>query len=207
MVRMSDSLFVVTPAFIAAVLVLLLVPGPAVLYIVTRSVAQGRMAGVVSALGVALGSMFHVAAAALGLSAVLVSSAELFQVVKWAGAAYLVYLGWRTIRSAEASSEQEQLEDSLRQVFRQGVVVNALNPKVAVFFFAFLPQFVQPGAGQVAGQFLVLGVTLVMVGIVTDSMYATVAGSVSGWMRTKRALLRKTSGSILILLGLAAARP
>lgn len=203
---MSDSLSVITPAFIAAVLVLLLVPGPAVVYIVTRSVAQGRMAGVVSALGVALGSMFHVAAAALGLSAVLVSSAELFHVVKWAGAGYLVYLGWRTIRSADGSGEGESMEDSLRQVFRQGVVVNALNPKVAVFFFAFLPQFVQPDAGQAASQFVVLGVTLVVVGIITDSIYAAAAGSVSGWMKTKRALLRKTSGSILILLGVAAAR-
>lgn len=196
----------ITLAFLAAVLVLLLIPGPAVLYIVSRSVAQGRIAGVVSACGVAVGSMFHVIAAALGLSAVLVSSAQAFQVVRWAGAAYLVYLGWRTIRSADKSETLEARSEPLGAVFRQGVVVNALNPKVAVFFFAFLPQFVHPDAGQVSAQFAVLGVTLVLVGILTDAGYAMVAGSVSTWLKTKRSLLRKTSGSILMFLGIAAAR-
>lgn len=202
---MFDVASVVSPAFVAAALALLLIPGPAVLYIVTRSVAQGRMAGVTSAMGVGVGSLAHVAAAALGLSAILVSSAELFRVVKWLGAAYLVYLGWRTIRSADGGTTADPDSDSPQVIFRQGVVVNALNPKLAVFFFAFLPQFVQPELGQVASQFVVLGITLILIGLITDTVYAVLAGSVSGWLKDKRAALRKTSGTILVLLGITAA--
>ena len=202
---MQDLFSVITPAFIAATLVLLLIPGPAVLYIVTRSVAQGRLAGLTSTIGVGIGSLAHVAAAALGLSAILVSSAEVFRLVKWAGAAYLMYLGWRTLRSADAGDTAEVSEDSLRVVFRQGVIVNALNPKLAVFFFAFLPQFVQPEVGRVADQFTILGITLVVIGLITDSVFAVVAGSVSGWLKAKRSALRKASGGILVLLGVTAA--
>ena len=202
---MQDLFSVITPAFIAATLVLLLIPGPAVLYIVTRSVAQGRLAGLTSTIGVGIGSLAHVAAAALGLSAILVSSAEVFRLVKWAGAAYLMYLGWRTLRSADAGDTAEVSEDSLRVVFRQGVIVNALNPKLAVFFFAFLPQFVQPEVGRVAAQFTILGITLVVIGLITDSVFAVVAGSVSGWLKAKRSALRKASGGILVLLGITAA--
>lgn len=202
---MQDLFSVITPAFIAATLVLLLIPGPAVLYIVTRSVAQGRLAGLTSTIGVGIGSLAHVAAAALGLSAILVSSAEVFRLVKWAGAAYLMYLGWRTLRSADAGDTAEVSEDSLRVVFRQGVIVNALNPKLAVFFFAFLPQFVQPEVGRVAAQFTILGITLVVIGLITDSVFAVVAGSVSGWLKAKRSALRKASGGILVLLGVTAA--
>ena len=202
---MQDLFSVITPAFLAAALVLLLIPGPAVLYIVTRSVAQGRLAGLTSTVGVGIGSLAHVAAAALGLSAILVSSAEVFRLVKWAGAAYLIYLGWRTLRSADAGDTADVSEDSLRVVFRQGVIVNALNPKLAVFFFAFLPQFVQPEVGRVAAQFTILGITLVVIGLITDSVFAVVAGSVSGWLKAKRSALRKTSGGILVLLGITAA--
>lgn len=128
--------------FIIASLALLLVPGPAVLYIIGRSVSQGRPAGVASVLGIEVASLVHVTAAALGLSAILLSSALAFNVVKYLGAAYLIYLGIRTLLSKDKAPEEAAAKpDSLRRIFTQGVVVNLLNPKTALFFFAFLPQF------------------------------------------------------------------
>src|SRR5262245_57466906 len=129
--------------FAAAALVLAVTPGPAVLYIVTRSVSQGRLAGVVSCLGVAVGGMVHVLAAAAGLSVVLATSALAFNIVKYAGAAYLVWLGIQKLtRAPRPDAEASAEPHSLLRVFREGVVVNVLNPKTALFFLAFLPQFV-----------------------------------------------------------------
>jgi len=134
--------------FVLAAVALLVTPGPAVLYIVARSVEQGRWAGLVSALGVHVGTLVHVAAAALGLSALLVSSALAFDIVKYLGALYLMYLGIRRLLTSDAAAAASAAAPrSLRRLFAQGIVVNILNPKTALFFLAFLPQFTTRGAG------------------------------------------------------------
>jgi threonine/homoserine/homoserine lactone efflux protein len=195
--------------FVAAALALLLVPGPAVLYIVARSIDQGRSAGLVSVLGVHLGSLVHVAAAAVGLSSLLVSSAIAFSVVKYAGAAYLIYLGVRALAAREQPVElQVRTAAPLGKLLRQGAVVNILNPKTALFFLAFLPQFVDPDAGYVAAQLAFFGLVFVALGLVTDSLYALAAGTAGGWLRSSRFFVgarRWVSGTVFIGLGLATA--
>jgi threonine/homoserine/homoserine lactone efflux protein len=194
--------------FVAAALALLLVPGPAVLYIVARSIDQGRVAGLVSVLGVHLGSLVHVAAAAIGLSSLLVSSAVAFSVVKYAGASYLIYLGVRALLSREEPREVEVRPARLRTLLRQGAVVNILNPKTALFFLAFLPQFVDPDAGHVALQLIFLGLVFVALGLVTDGLYALAAGTAGEWLRSSRIYAgarRWVSGTVFIGLGLATA--
>ncbi len=194
--------------FVAAALALLLVPGPAVLYIVARSIDQGRTAGLVSVLGVHLGSLVHVAAAAIGLSSLIVSSAVAFSVVKYAGAAYLVYLGVRALLSREEPEEVEVRAAPNRSLLRQGAIVNILNPKTALFFLAFLPQFVDPAAGYVALQLTFFGLVFVALGLVTDSLYALAAGTAGNLLRTNRVFTgarRWVSGTVFIGLGLATA--
>jgi threonine/homoserine/homoserine lactone efflux protein len=158
--------------FCVAALALLLVPGPAVLYIVTRSIQQGRRAGLVSVLGIHLGTLVHITAATAGLSALLVSSATAFTVVKLAGAAYLIGLGLWTLASRKAEAGVALGgERRLCRVFTQGVIVNVLNPKTALFFLAFLPQFVDPHHGHSALQIALLGLTFAALGMVTDSIW------------------------------------
>jgi threonine/homoserine/homoserine lactone efflux protein len=197
------------PLFLAAAVVLLVTPGPAVLYIVARSIEQGRLAGVVSTLGVGLGSLVHVAAAALGLSALLMSSATLFLAVKYLGAAYLVFLGARTLLARPAAAGAASAEPRrLSRVFLEGVVVNLLNPKTALFFFAFLPQFVDPARGAVASQVSFLGVAFVLLGVCSDGLWAVTAGTASEWLRGNVRFLRAqryVSGGTLIGLGVATA--
>jgi len=191
--------------FVGAAMVLLIIPGPAVLYIVARSVEQGRRAGVVSAAGVAAGSLVHVVGAALGLSAILMSSATAFTTVKLAGAAYLFYLGLRSLLSGRAPRDAATVAPaSLRRVFAQGVVVNILNPKVALFFFAFLPQFVDPARGPVAAQILLLGCLYAVLSVSSDSMYALLAGTASGWLKGNGLIRRGqhyVAGGIYLALG------
>jgi threonine/homoserine/homoserine lactone efflux protein len=194
--------------FVAAALALLLVPGPAVLYIVARSIDQGRTAGLVSVLGVHLGSLVHVAAAAIGISSLIVSSAVAFSVVKYAGAAYLVYLGVRALTSREEPDDVEVRAAPLRTLLRQGAVVNILNPKTALFFLAFLPQFVDPDAGYVALQLTFFGLLFIALGLVTDGLYALAAGTAGNWLRSSRVFVgarRWVSGTVFIGLGLATA--
>ena len=196
--------------FVGAALVLLLIPGPAVLYIVGRSVEHGRRAGLVSIGGIHAATLVHVVAAALGLSAVLASSALAFGVVKYAGAAYLIWLGLRKIfgRSEAAEVAAASRERGHARLFRDGFVVNLLNPKTAIFFLAFLPQFVEPGRGHVAVQVAVLGLLFTALGFVTDSCYALAAGTAGSWLKRSRAYLRferYVSGALLIGLGLTAA--
>jgi threonine/homoserine/homoserine lactone efflux protein len=194
--------------FVAAALALLLVPGPAVLYIVARSVEQGRVAGLVSVVGVHLGSLVHIAAAAVGLSSLLVSSAVAFNVVKYLGAAYLVYLGIRALVTRVEPGGVEVRPAPLRKLLRQGAVVNVLNPKTALFFLAFLPQFVDPEAGTAALQIVFFGLVFTALGLVTDGLYALLAGTAGNWLRSSRAyaaLQRYVAGSVFIGLGLAAA--
>jgi len=195
--------------FVIAALLLLITPGPAVLYIVTRSITDGRRAGLVSMLGVHTGTLVHVVTAAAGLSALLAASATAFSVVKYLGAAYLIYLGVRRLldRLPHASSPDSH-GPSLRRTFVDGVVVNVLNPKTALFFLAFLPQFAEVSRGSVGAQILLLGALFVMLGIVTDGLYALCAGTVARWLRGSRPgqdRERWISGSLYIGLGIAAA--
>ncbi|MGB7873045.1 MAG: LysE family translocator [Anaerolineales bacterium] len=197
------------PVFILAALILLLTPGPAVLYIIARSMDQGRLAGFVSVLSIESGNSLHVLAATLGLSAILMSSALAFTVVKYMGAAYLIYLGVRRLFAREQDHQISALQrQSLRRIYSQGVLVAALNPKTALFFLAFLPQFVNPSAGSVSLQLLTLGGLFVMMAIVTDSMYAFLASTAGGWLKKNRSFLRSGRyiiGSVYIGLGVTAA--
>ena len=198
--------------FALAAVALAAVPGPAVLYIVAQSVGGGRTAGLFSALGVATGGAVHVAAAAIGLSSLLVSSALAFEVVKYAGAAYLVFLGLRRLL---ARDEPEAVDGAAPRtarspwsLYRQGVVVNVLNPKTAIFFLAFIPQFVDPRGGAVPGQIAVLGLVFIAVALASDSAYALAAGTAGALLRGSRGYLRAerwVSGSVFVGLGLATA--
>lgn len=196
--------------FVGAALMLLLIPGPAVLYIVGRSVEHGRRAGLVSIGGIHAATLVHVAAAALGLSAVLASSAMAFGVVKYAGAAYLIWLGVRKILAPgeAATPAAVRPRQGHAQLLREGFVVNLLNPKTAIFFLAFLPQFVEPGRGHVAMQVAVLGLLFTALGAVTDGCYALAAGTAGNWLKRSRGYVtveRYVSGVLLIGLGLTAA--
>ena len=196
--------------FVGAALVLLVIPGPAVLYIVGRSVAQGRRAGMVSVLGIHVATFIHVLAAALGLAALLLSSALAFSVVKYAGAAYLIWLGLRKIFGpAEAAGVNGELPQySHARLFRDGFVVNLLNPKTALFFFAFLPQFIDVGRGHVPMQIMLLGLVFALLGFCTDSAWALLAGTAGDWLKRSRGYLkfeRYVSGFLFIGLGLTAA--
>lgn len=193
--------------FITATLALLLAPGPAVLYIVARSLEQGRMAGIISTLGIALGSLVHVIFAAFGLSALLMKSVLAFSIVKYLGAAYLIYLGIRTLsKKAEATSVNSLKTMSYTAMFSQGILVNVLNPKTALFFLAFLPQFVHPESGSATLQIFILGMIFVGMAILSDSMYAFIAGSarqlLSANIRVAK-LQKYLAGSIYIALGIS----
>lgn len=204
---MPDS--VTFALFLVAALVLVVTPGPAVLYVVTRSIDQGRAAGIVSVLGVGVGNFMHVIAAALGLSALLASSALAFSALKYAGAAYLLYLGIKKLLSPPTElSAVKFRRESRRAIFRQGIVVATLNPKTALFFLAFLPQFTDPQRGAVWLQFVALGTVTVLLGVASDTGYALLSGTFGEWLKRQKAFLRGekyVSGSVYCGLGLATA--
>jgi threonine/homoserine/homoserine lactone efflux protein len=196
--------------FAAAGIAFLAIPGPSVFYIVTRSLVQGRRAGVTSMLGVQAGGLVHVVAAAFGMSALIASSAEAFTVVKYAGAAYLVLLGVRKLmaRADEGVDHEPSGSSSTAHLFWHGVIVNVLNPKTALFFLAFLPQFVDPAAGPVWPQMLVLGALLVVLGVLSDGTYALLAAGAGGKLREAaraRRVLERVSGGVFVGLGVVAA--
>ncbi|MGB8475577.1 MAG: LysE family translocator [Candidatus Acidiferrum sp.] len=195
--------------FITGAIVLLVIPGPAVFYIVGRSVDHGRRAGVVSALGIATGALVHITAAALGLSALLVSSAAAFNFVKYLGAAYLIYLGLQKLYRGESFAAASTPEPAqLSRIFRQGIIVSVLNPKEALFFFAFLPQFVDYSRGAVAAQILSLGLLFLCMGVTSDSIWALTAGTLAEHLKRSTRWLkiqRYVSGGMLISLGLVTA--
>jgi threonine/homoserine/homoserine lactone efflux protein len=191
--------------FCLAAVALLAIPGPAVLYVVVQSAEQGRRVGLASVAGIHLGTLVHVAAATAGLSALIVASALAFSVVKYAGAAYLVYLGVRKLFERSSSEQREPRREPLRRAFVRGIVVNVLNPKTALFFLALLPQFVDTDRGGVWSQALVLGLVFVGLGLVSDSLYALAAGMVGGLLRRRRSALRYGSGVVYIGLGATAA--
>jgi threonine/homoserine/homoserine lactone efflux protein len=192
-----------------ASLVLVVVPGPAVIYILTRSISQGRSAGLVSAMGVNIGSTFHVFAAVAGLSIVLASSAYAYTVVKWLGVGYFAWIGYRTLATHDTEFSQPDIRpQSLHRTFTQGVLVNVLNPKVAIFFLAFLPQFVDPTSSNPSMQTFVLGMTLVAIGLLSDSIYALIGGGLGDLFRRRPGAVRTTrltaGFTYLTLAGLAA---
>jgi len=195
--------------FVVAALALLAVPGPAVLYVVARSIHQGRRAGLASVLGIHVGTLVHIAAATVGLSALVVSSAVAFTAVKIAGAVYLVGLGLWTLFSHRPEAEVAVGgERNLRRAFVQGIVVNVLNPKTALFFLAFLPQFVDANASHPAVQIAVLGLLFALLGLVTDSLWALAAGTAGGLLRRSRRFLctqRYVTGTMYVGLGVATA--
>lgn len=188
---------------------LIVVPGPAVLYVVARSLEQGRAAGFVSVLGIGLGELVHFIGAAVGLSALLAASAVAFATIKVAGAAYLIYLGLRTLLApTPVEGPQAAPPQPLRTIFVQGVFVSATNPKVALFVLAFLPQFLDPERGPLALQALALGVVFVLIAFLSDGLYVLLAGSLGTWLRRRPAFLglrRYISGTAYLGLGVAAA--
>jgi len=193
--------------FSAAALALIVVPGPAVTYVVTQSLDKGRSAGLVSALGIACGGLVHVAAATAGLSALIASSASAFTVVKLAGAAYLVAIGLIRLAARGESADDEPSVAPTR-LFWHGAIVNVLNPKTALFFLAFLPQFVDPERGPVARQAAVLGTVFVLLAVLSDSAYAVVAAALADRVRGSRRarqVRRYVSGTIFVALGITAA--
>lgn len=195
--------------FAGAALALLVVPGPSVIYIVTRGIHQGRAAALVSVLGVTTATMIHTVFAAAGLSAILASSALAFSIVKYAGSAYLVYLAIRTwLDRSEDRLDLPRPAAHLRRVYVEGIVVNLLNPKTALFILALLPQFVDPTRGAAGLQILLLGAILASLGLVSDGTYALASGSIGSWLRRRRSIAgiqRRVSAVIYATLGIGTA--
>lgn len=204
---MADSATLISFGLASAALVVM--PGPATLYIVTRSLDQGRQAGFASVLGISVGAMVHFIAAGLGLSAVLMTSAAAFSVVKYAGALYLIYLGIQKLRSHEnLVIDEATARVPLFVIFRQAIVVNALNPKAAIFFLAFLPQFIDPSRGPIWQQLIPLCLVFLSLGLLSDSSYFLIAGRLRQWIRQNPLFLRRqkyVAGGTYIALGVAAA--
>lgn len=194
--------------FGVASIALLLIPGPAVIYILNRSVSDGREVGLAAVAGLELGNMVHVVAASAGLSAVLATSATAFNTVKWLGAGYLVFVGVRTLLMRPATMSGDSTSVTLKRSFTQGVVVNTLNPKVALFFVSYLPQFIDADKGAAWSQALVLGTVFVLIGCCTDGMYALTASALRNKLLTGRTLpivQRYVAGTVFVALGVMAA--
>ena len=191
--------------FMAAAVALNVTPGPSILYVMARSVGQGRTAGMVSALGLGTGSLIHAGAAALGLSVILAYSPLAYTVVKYLGAGYLVYLGVRILLVRDGQLPTAVLAHvSLTRVFWQGVVTELLNPKIVLFFMSFLPQFVDPARGSVAGQTLFLGLLFHVTGVPINMLVAVVGGAIASWLSQNPVFARVRNGlagAVLIGLG------
>lgn len=195
-------------SFAVASVALLVIPGPAVIYIVNRSVTDGRQIGLAAVVGLELGTFMHVLAATVGLSAILATSENAFNVVKYLGASYLILIGLRTLtRKPEAiSTSASSMTQS--QAFRQGFIINTLNPKIALFFLSFLPQFIDPNISSNARQSLILGSVFVLCGFVIDGIYALTASSLREVLVKGKALpfiQQYVAGVVFVLLGAAAA--
>ncbi|ARA97553.1 MULTISPECIES: LysE family translocator [Geobacillus] len=200
------SLFVVTA------MALLIVPGPSVFYIMARSIGQGAKAGLVSVLGVMLGGAVHVVFGAVGISAILMTSAAAFTMVKYLGAVYLIYLGCKTLFFAsnydKGSTNKNVKDKTLVQVFYESVLIEVANPKTALFFLAFFPQFISSSAGSVAGQFLLLGAIFVVLALLNDSLYAMLAAGIRKRLDARKRsakVMNQAAGCCYILLGLLSA--
>lgn len=192
--------------FMLASLALLIAPGPNVLFIITQAAAHGRKAGLMCVLGGVTGMLVLTGLVAVGLAGLLAASPIAFNIVKWSGAAYLIYIGVRTLLDKNAIRFEQRAERaSLSKLYTQGLITALLNPKLAIFFAAFLPQFVDPSSGNVAMQIVLLGLIFSAIGLTSDSSYALLAGSAGEWLkRQPRAInaLRWVSGSVFVGLGL-----
>ncbi|MGZ9720549.1 LysE family translocator [Rhizobium miluonense] len=199
------SLGVLT-TYIAVVLGLMVIPGPATLLTLARAVSDGRRTGLATGLGIAVGDLFHTMMATFGLSALLATSALAFEIVKYAGVAYLIYLGFKAFREKAESLDMPTAQSMTpMRAFRQGFFTEILNPKTALFFLAFLPQFIHPESGSVIGQFALLGAIFVGLSICVTSLLAVGAGSISGWLRRNSKVGRwqgKIVGAIYMAVGL-----
>jgi threonine/homoserine/homoserine lactone efflux protein len=200
--------------YVAAALLLAITPGPGIFYVAARTLAGGRAEGVASSFGTGLGGMVHVIAGSLGVSAIVLASAELFTALKLIGAAYLVWIGIRTFQSARRDATTALTDGPAsppvgpRRAFREGVLVEALNPKTAAFFLAFVPQFLDPAAGYVALQFVVLGFVSVVLNTLADIVVAFAASHIRNGATARPALirrLREASGGAMIALGIGLA--
>ncbi len=196
--------------FAVAAFLLIVIPGPNVLFIVSRGIDQGRLAAIVSSLGVQTGMLVHIAAAMLGLSALVMSSEILFNTVKYAGVGYLFWLGWSAIRAGpvDAAVPVGFRRAPLKRLYMQGMLVNVLNPKVGLFMLAFLPQFIDPSRGSAQAQILVLGMIFIGIALVSDGIYALASGAIGDWLSRHAAAARQRgrfAGVIYILLGTLAA--
>jgi threonine/homoserine/homoserine lactone efflux protein len=189
--------------FLLAALVIAAVPGPGIFYVAARTLSGGKRAGIASTFGTALGGLVHVIAGGLGVSAIILASAELFTVLKFAGAVYLVWLGIKTFREARELLPQKAIAVGTQRVFREGVLVEALNPKTAAFFLAFIPQFIDPAGGYPALQFITLGLVSVALNTLVDFIVVLMASTAhSGLTRRPHLLQRLRQGSGLFIAGL-----
>jgi threonine/homoserine/homoserine lactone efflux protein len=189
--------------FLLAALILAAVPGPGIFYVAARTLSGGKTAGVASSFGTALGGLVHVIAGGLGVSAIILASAQLFAGLKLAGALYLIWLGIKTFREAGKPPPQSTSAVSAKRAFREGVLVEALNPKTAAFFLAFLPQFLDPAAGYPALQFMILGLISVSLNTLADVIVVFAAsGARAGVTQRPRLLQRLRQGSGLFIAGL-----
>lgn len=196
--------------FAVAATLLIIVPGPNVIYIITRGIDQGRRAAIASAAGVEAGMLFHIGAAVLGLSALVASSELLFNIVKYVGAGYLIWMGIGSLRARSAKFETQEIScrASYSRLFAQGMIVNVLNPKVGLFFIAFLPQFIDPSRGNSTVQILVLGGVFVAIAVISDLVYAFASGAIGSWLNARESIARQRdrfAGVVHILLGTVAA--
>jgi len=199
--------------FVSAGVMLNLTPGPDMLYVATRSSTQGKLAGIVSSLGIGTGTLFHMTAVAAGVSAILVYSSLAFQVIKWIGAGYLIYLGVQAFISSTRANDWSVSENgsagkSLLSVYRKGILVNLLNPKVALFFLAFLPQFVNPGSTFYALQILFLGIVFDITGTTVNILVALFLGYLGEWILANPSFnvwKARFSGTIYTILGIGVA--
>ena len=194
--------------FAVASIALLVIPGPAVIYVLNRSVADGRNTALAGVAGLELGNFVHVIAATLGLSAIIAASATAFSTVKWAGAIYLVFVGLRTLFTKPTPPDSQSTSATSRKAFTQGIIVNTLNPKVALFFLSYLPQFIDPDRGSPALQSFILGSIFVALGCCSDATYALTASALRDRLISGSALpfvQRYVAGSVFVALGVVAA--
>lgn len=195
--------------FLVASIVLILTPGPAVLYIFARSVSQGRLAGLASVGGIAIGDLFHALGAALGVSAIIASSILAFSILKYAGAAYLLYLGYRKFRSPPTALVNDSIQpEPHRKIFRQGVLLGVFNPKPALFFLSFLPQFADPAVGHITLQLVLFGLGFVVLAVISNTTFALLASSIGGWIKRRPGFIRNeryVTGTVYCGFGVAAA--
>lgn len=197
---------VLSLVFILSSVVIILTPGQDMMLVMSRSIVQGQKAGVITALGVSLGLMGHTLLATFGLGALLIASDWLFNIIKYVGAGYLVYLGYLLLRSQNKTLGTKELQTvSQKKMFMQGVVSNIMNPKITIFYFAYLPQFVNQNYGPEMWQLFVLGTTFAVLTFLLKAPLGLLSGTLSWWIKARPAVLNyinKTSGVILILLGI-----